>query len=230
MTIQKENVRNFWAAQAKKSNLGNEGISNLEEDKNLLEKKINLEQEKIMPFIKQHFDENSKVLDLGSGTGQWAFRFSPLVKSVSLVEFSKEMMELAENNSKGKYNNLNFFLSEAQDFLINEFFDLIWISGLLIYLTDSELEKLISNCRKMLSKEGFLILRDGTGLGERYEINNQFSSALGHNYSATYRTANEYIDEFKSGGFDLIEHSDVFEKGNPLNKWKETRLRLYKFS
>ena len=72
MTIQKENVRNFWAAQAKKSNLGNEGISNLEEDKNLLEKKINLEQEKIMPFIKQHFDENSKVLDLGSGTGQWA--------------------------------------------------------------------------------------------------------------------------------------------------------------
>jgi len=229
MTIQKKNIKDFWTAQAKKINVKKEGISNLEEDEALLEEKIILEYEKIFPIIETCLNKDSKVLDLGSGSGQWAYRFSPLAKSVTLVEFSEEMMGLAKNNSTEKFNNLEFILSEAQDFLSSEVYDLIWISGLLIYLTDQELVKLISNCRQMLALDGRLILRDGTGLDERYEISNQFSENLGHNYSATYRTSEEYIAEFIKKGFELIDHCDVFEEGSKLNKWKETRLRLYQF-
>lgn len=229
MTIQKKNIKDFWTAQAKKINVKKEGISNLEEDEALLEEKIILEYEKIFPIIETCLNKDSKVLDLGSGSGQWAYRFSPLAKSVTLVEFSEEMMGLAKNNSTEKFNNLEFILSEAQDFLSSEVYDLIWISGLLIYLTDQELVKLISNCRQMLALDGRLILRDGTGLDERYEISNQFSENLGHNYSATYRTSEEYIAEFIKKGFELIDHCDVFEAGSKLNKWKETRLRLYQF-
>ena len=229
MTIQKKNIKDFWTAQGKKINVKKEGISNLEEDEALLEEKIILEYEKIFPIIETYLKKDSKVLDLGSGSGQWACRFSPLAKSVTLVEFSEEMMSLAKNNSTEKFHNLEFILSEAQDFLSSEVYDLIWISGLLIYLTDQELVKLISNCRQMLALDGRLILRDGTGLGERYEISNQFSKNLGHNYSATYRTSEEYIAEFNKKGFELIDHCDVFEEGSKLNKWKETRLRLYQF-
>ncbi len=229
MTIAKKNIKDFWAAQAKKINLKGESISNLEENEQLLEEKIILEYKKIFPIIETCIGKDSRVLDLGSGTGQWAYRLSPLVKSVTLVEFSEEMMRLAKKNSEGKFNNLKFVLSEAQDFLSLEVYDLIWISGLLIYLTDQELFKLINNCRKMLSSNGRLILRDGTGLGKRYEINNQFSQNLGHNYSATYRTSEEYITQFSQNGFDLIDHCDVFEEGSKLNKWEETRLRLYQF-
>jgi len=229
MTIEKKNIKDFWAAQAKKMNLKKEGISNLEEDEELLEEKIISEQKKIFPIIETFLNEDSKVLDLGSGTGQWAYRFSPLAKSVTLVEFSEDMMSLAKQNSKGTFNNLEFIISEAQDFLSHEVYDLIWISGLLIYLTDQELVKLINNCRSMLAPEGLLLLRDGTGLGARYEINNQFSENLGHNYSAIYRTSKEYITEFSQNGFELIDHCDVFEEGSKLNKWEETRLRIYQF-
>jgi hypothetical protein len=40
MTIEKKNIQDFWAAQAKKSKLRNESISNLEEDEDLLKKKV----------------------------------------------------------------------------------------------------------------------------------------------------------------------------------------------
>jgi len=229
MNLDKINIKEFWAAQAKKTDITAESISNLEENQEFLEKKILLEQKKILPIVKSCLSKESKVLDLGSGTGQWAYRFSPLAESITLVEFSEEMMSLAKRNAKDKADNFKFILCEAQDFLSDELYELIWISGLLIYLTDQELARLIKNCKKMLSSDGCLILRDGTGLKERHEINNQFSEALGHNYSAIYRTAEEYITEFQKEDFELVDHCDVFEKESELNKWKETRLRLYQF-
>ena len=229
MIIDKVNIKKFWAAQAKKADIADESIANLEEDEELLKKKILFEKKKILPIVKSYLNNESKVLDLGSGTGQWAYRFSPFADSITLVEFSKEMMTLAKRNSKDKIYNFKFIVCEAQDFLSDELYELIWISGLLIYLNDQELARLIKNCKKMLSPGGCLILRDGTGLKERHEINNQFSETLNHNYSATYRTAKEYITEFHKGGFELVNHSDLFETGSELNKWKETRLRLYQF-
>ena len=92
MNLDKINIKEFWAAQAKKTDITAESISNLEENQEFLEKKILLEQKKILPIVKSCLSKESKVLDLGSGTGQWAYRFSPLAESITLVEFSEEMM------------------------------------------------------------------------------------------------------------------------------------------
>ena len=132
--------------------------------------------------------------------------------SVTLVEFSEGMMNIAKKTYKELgLKNLYFKMSEAQKFLNTEKYQLIWISGLLIYLSDDELRQLISNCRKMLASNGLLLLRDGTGLKKRYEINNQFSKDLNSNYSATYRSAEEYEHSIKNDGFKLIKQEDVFD-------------------
>ena len=81
----------------------------------------------------------------------------------------------------------------------------------------------------MLTPNGTILLRDGTGLEKRHQIKNQFSESLQLEYSATYRTNDEYEDLFSKHGFELVSSDDMFKADSPLNKWKETRLRLYEF-
>jgi len=48
-------------------------------------------------------------------------------------------------------------------------------------------------------------------------------------YSAIYRTREELIEIFKKIGFQLIKDEDMFPEGSVLNKFPNTRLRIYKF-
>ena len=113
--------------------------------------------------------------------------------------------------------------------LIDEEIDIIWISGLLCYLHDEDCENLLSNCKKMISKNGRLILREPIGLQERFEIREVYSEALKTKYSNTYRTSEEYFELFARHDFKKMRDEDMFDKGSDLNKWSETRLRIFEF-
>jgi hypothetical protein len=77
--------------------------------------------------------------------------------------------------------------------------------------------------------ETIILLRDGTGIDGRYEINNRFSEHLKADYSAIYRSRSEYVSMFNNAGFTLIKDENMFDEGCPLNKYPETRLRVYLF-
>ena len=61
----------------------------------------------------------------------------------------------------------------------------------------------------------------------RYEIINKYSEALKTYYSALHRSREESLDLFRDIDFEVLRDEDMFEEGSPLNKWAETRLRLY---
>lgn len=229
MTDFESSIKAFWDAQAKKAEkLKPEAISNLEEDPILIEKKILIETKKVFSYA--NLSSDSLVLDLGSGTGQWAFRFANIVKHVTAVEFSSPMLNIAEKLAIQKnIKNVSFHSGKAQTFNPKSSFDLVFISGLLIYLTDNQISELLKNVYGYLKLGGRVILRDGTALNERYEIHNKYSDELDANYTAFYRTTNEYIAVFKSHGLDVLKHEDMFEAGSELNKRIETRLRIYEF-
>ena len=130
---------------------------------------------------------------------------------------------------KNNILNVNLIHCHAEEFLVNKVFDIIWISGLLIYLSDKNFENLIENCKKMSRSGSYIVLRDGTGIDKRHEIIDQYSEALKLNYSASYRTSDEYINAFEKHEFKCLDHQDMFENESGLNKWAETRLRLYTF-
>ena len=230
MSIDSNKIKEFWDNRANKvNNLRTEGIANLEENPKLLDEKISLECKKIMKWIdlSQH---KLSILDLGAGTGQWAFRFAQEAKSVVAVEYSKGMLELAiKEANKQQLSNIEFIHKPAQNYLSENKYDLIWISGLLIYLNDNECETLIRNCKSMLKYTGKILLRDGTGTKNRYLINNKYSKDLDSYYSACYRTRNEYKELFESFDLILVRDEDMFEEESRLNKWKESRLRIYEF-
>lgn len=229
--IDSEKVNDFWEKRALV--LGNvefESIANLEENHDDLLLKIKDETSKIfgwLPNIK-----NLKILDLGAGVGQWAFRFAELeAKHVYAVERSSGLVKIGRNEiSKRSLNNISFIECAAEDFSTHETFDLVFISGLFVYLNPEQYNKILNNISNFLSQDGLLLIRDGMSIqNEQYEINNQYSEHLNTMYSAVYRTREEYISSIENNSFCLLHDENMFPEGHKLNKYKETRLHLFLF-
>ncbi len=226
-----ENIRDFWEARGNKYNeIPFESLSNFEENPQILAERITAE--KNLVFSKLSLNQNHNVLDLGAGVGQWAFRFAPLVNKIVAVEFASSQIEIAKREqAERKIENIIFVHSSAEEFFSNEQFDIIFISGLIVYLNENQLRKLSVNTKKMLKPNGILFLREPSSiLDERYAIIDQYSEALKANYSAIYRTSNEINVLFETAGFNNSEDGQVFTEGSSLNKFPETRLKYYIFN
>lgn len=230
MAIDSNKVKNFWSSRAKKYGaVPYESVTNLEEKSDLLKLKLQLEREKVFNSIT--LTKDMSVLDLGAGTGIWSALISHKCENVYAVEYIKEFTEIGRQEMKDAgIENVHFINIPAQDFTSETQYDLIFISGLFVFLNDDEANQLLTNINTYSRAGTTLLLRDGTSILEnRYEINNRYSDILGACYSSIYRTAREYIDSFESIHFDLIKDENMFEESCELNKFPETRLRLYIF-
>lgn len=228
--IDQEKVKKFWDSRARRlSTLPPESIANLEENPQLLDEKIRDEQSKVFDWLPDLTGRT--VLDLGSGTGQWTFRFCDRgARKVTAVEYSRPMSEIAEQQARARgMDNVEFIVSSAERYTADKPFDVIFISGLFVYLNDDQADALVRNIPAHCHPDTIVILRDGTGVQGRHEINGKYSENLDAEYSAVYRSAAEYLDLFASAGLSCRRHDDMFAPGSPLNKYPETRLRLYEF-
>ena len=229
--IDKNKVKAFWDARAEKYGmLDFNSIANLEEDPQNLALKIQLETTKVVEYMQSV--EGRTILDLGAGVGQWAFRFVERGASrVVAVEYSKELVDLGRKEARVRnVSNLDFVVSAAEDYISDAQFDVVFISGLFVYMNDDQAEKLAARLSTHCNKNTILLLRDGTALENRYIIDNRLSEHLKTQYSALYRTANEYQNLFEQAGFKLQKHENMFDEECPLNKYPETRLRIYRFA
>lgn len=229
--IDDEKVKNFWDSRAGTfGKVAFESIANLEEDESLLSLKVKRETKIVSELYPEI--QGKSILDLGAGVGQWALRFAESgAAAVTAVEYSRELVRIGESAAKkqGLSDRLEFRTIRAQDFESKNRFDLVFISGLFVYLNDLDAELLCSKLIRFCKANSRVIVRDGTGLRSRHEINNQYSELLGANYSATYRTRREYISLFEENNFQLLTDLDMFPDGHELNKYNETRLRIYSF-
>ncbi|HEX2882250.1 MAG TPA: class I SAM-dependent methyltransferase, partial [Polyangiaceae bacterium] len=149
---------------------------------------------------------------------------------VTAVEYSAELAAIGRREAENRsIKNLTFVVSPAEDFSASERFDIVFISGLFVYMNDDQAEKLVRSLPKLCDSGTTMLLRDGTGIAGRHEINNRLSQHLQTNYSATYRTIDQYRALFEGQGFSLLRHENMFPEDCPLNKYPETRLRIYEF-
>ena len=231
-TIDQRKVKDFWDARADKyGSLDFNSIANLEEDPKNLALKVELETQKVFGLLGDI--QGKRILDLGAGVGQWAFRFiDRQAKSVKAVEYSEALVKIGRKEVERRgLDNIEFVASPAERFQTDETFDLIYISGLFVYMNEDQADLLVSNLSRFCHPETIIFLRDGTSiLSERHVINSKHSEHLKSDYSAMYRTATEYQELFEGEGFSLLHHENMFDEGCPLNKYPETRLRVYQFS
>jgi len=106
--------------------------------------------------------------------------------------------------------NIEYVCRNCLDYEYPFDFDLVVISGLLIYLNDDDVKRVVENIR--LKENGRIFLRESVAT-ERLEIN-KYSKRLWSNYCAIYRTPDEYKKLFSK--FRLIEEKILYthEFGN----------------
>ena len=228
--IDSDKVKRFWEGRASTyKKVAFESVANLEQDAEALQRKIDDESAMVFSWLPNL--EGLSILDLGAGVGQWSFRFAERGASrVLAVEYAKGLADIgSEEAARRDMKHVEFVVSPAEEFQTEEQFDLVYISGLFVYLTDAQATRLIEHLGTFVAPGGQLMLRDGTAVGSRYEINNKLSEHLGEHYSATYRTPEQLVTLIESCGLSLVQDENVFPEGHPLNKYPETRLRLFLF-
>lgn len=139
----------------------------------------------MVPFL----DNASSILDLGCGDGYLlrALRDFTDIKTFYAYDISNIMIE----SLKKSWGNLKYLNAEACDFVKKDNYPKTNIAialGSFVYIDDNDLRVVLSNIISDI-----LIFRSPCTLKKEDEIINKFSEDLGGNYSAIYRTVNNYI-------------------------------------
>ncbi len=104
----------------------------------------------LVRFFRFNIVENSRVLEIGSGTGYLLNAVNP-AHGVG-IDISGAMVEIARQ----KYPHLNFYNQDAEQLDLDEQFDYIIISDTLGYLED--IQKVIANLKKVCTPDTRIII------------------------------------------------------------------------
>lgn len=188
------------------------------------------EVSRIYPLLQ--FDKSSRVLDLGCGIGRWADAIDCEIAGYFGVDFSEGLISIArERNTRA---NFSYEAMSVCDF--GEYFQLhnlkrfnrLIIAGVLMYLNDSDVERLFQLFSDILVPGALVYLREPVGIQDRLTLKDFYSEELAHDYHTIYRTATEYRQMLEKNAPDFtISQADFLFERPVLNNRKETSQYYY---
>ena len=223
-------MNKFWENQSLNKQSFIHSISNLSNDKKFSEEKSITEKKKIENLLKMNNRKYKSCIEIGSGTCQWTKSLSKISESVLATDICKGMLDIGKEyiESKKNQSNINFFLGDIcnEKNPKNSPYDLVFISGLILYLSKDQFSKLIKFILDNTTTNSIVILREPVGIHKEYVLENVFSIELKTNYSAVFRTEESIIEPFKINNFVIETNEWLHPDNSKFNKWKETRLKL----
>lgn len=223
--IDKSSVNDFFKNRADRYNPDNPLKAVLYQDSNpqiAIERDIK-EKEKLLPILK--LNKSTKVLDIGCGIGRWAKNMALLVDKYHGTDLMPEFIEIAKEECK-EFKNVSFQAISAQEInslSISGQFNLIFISGLLIYLNDNEIKDLFHVLSGYAEQNCKILIREPIAVIERLTLNKVWSDELKCEYSAIYRTKFELTNIIESSLTNLRLVSSDFLFDDKLNNRIETK-------
>ena len=211
--VDSEKIKKFFNNRAKKDE---EALLVKTEfsDKENVEKRHKEESELLLNKIDF---ENKKILEIGCGTGRWAEVFHKKCDSYLGFDYSEDLIEIAKENYN--YDNCHFqVLSASQldtaDLLVSAPFDIVIITGVLIYFNDDTIKKMIKDLNSLCASNKTIYIRETLSFLEtRLTLKDFFSENLEADYNAIYRTDDEFLDFIKGiDGNITIETGEIFDE------------------
>lgn len=178
------------------------------------------EKEYILPKLQLTGTKN--VLDIGCGMGRWTKSTAPLCNQYVGVDFSPDMIHLAQKQfSRPPYDKCSFFnlsFDEAMhdERILGMSFGAVIIAGVSMYVNDEMLRKCYDSLKNVLSGGAVVYIEESAAVKDRLTLNHIWSDVLQSDYDAIYRTREEYLDLLKP----LLQDCIILEEGymNPLDK------------
>ena len=157
--------------------------------------------------------DSISILDIGCGVGRWAdlYRNEKNCEYIG-VDFSDKMIESAKEEYEG-VDNFKFYVGKFQDLSetlrkngCDKKYDLIIITGVFMYINDSDVPTCISQLIPLVKDGGVIYLNNPICFQSRLTLKDFYSKELKSQYSAIYRTIeewdiinkNNYPPEFKT--------------------------------
>ncbi len=202
--IDNNSTKEFWQKRANNINnlqtvlLGSDNTGREQNTRN--EKEIKIVEEVIEKI------QNPKILDIGCGIGRWAENLQNKFEYYVGVDFSEGFINYASEKF-ANYPNIKFYNNSILDLdkeIFTSDFNLIICTGVLMYINDAN----ISNIFEVFSRVApeYLYIQESISLMDsRLTLNNFESKDLKTNYSAIYRTKQEYEEYIKANNFDIIK-------------------------
>ena len=93
-----------------------------------------------------------KVLDVACGPGHDTDYLTKKGFNCLGIDLSEKMIEIAKQNSRGKFEVMDFFNLKFED----DTFDGLWCSSVFVHVAKKDLFQLLGNFKRMLKNEGVL--------------------------------------------------------------------------
>ena len=178
-----------------------------------------------------------RALDIGCGVGRWGWflvEHCPRLQYLGL-DFSSSLIDKARQEAELRgIAGLSFQVMSATDIRADELavpgpFDLLLISGLLIYLNDEDCVKVLCDAARFCAPGGAIYLREPVGVSERFTLDRYYSEELADEYSAIYRTVDELQALMKEAfaGKAIRTEREGFLFPDGLEKRVETRQYFF---
>lgn len=144
------------------------------------------------------------VVELGCGAGRWCERIAPRVRHVVGVDLSGVAIEAARRSADARgLRNVAYVQAPLEDFEPDSQCDLIYFSGVLLYLTDAEMRASLDRLATYVTDAGTIVVRDSiTDATHWYEHP--------EGYRTRYRTEEELTEAFASVGFQRTTSRKAF--------------------
>ncbi|MBA4697748.1 MAG: class I SAM-dependent methyltransferase [Legionella sp.] len=234
LDIDEHLVRDFFDARGVKYNVEHPYVSILYQDDNpdLAEKRDAFEKKKVLPLLQ--IDKNSKVLDVGCGIGRWADAIIDTVDYYHGIDISHALIEQAKSRL-GEKANFSVLSASAMSLEAlstepgnnsphSKRFNRIIISGVFLYMNDSNVIKTLDGLSKMCDKSSLVYIREPIALKDRLTLNQHWSTELDTTYSAIYRSEAELhnlIERGLKGQFSVPNFTVLYDTPE-LNNRNET--------
>lgn len=162
--------------------------------------------------------ETNRALDCGAGIGRITKRLLlPIFKEVDMVELNQHFLDQAPTFIGDDFSRVkNRFCSGLQDFTPAEGrYDVIWCQWVLGHLKDQDFVDFFQRCKKGLTKNGLICVKENVTVGEK-DFDSEDSSYT--------RTLENYRAMLEASGLTLL--CERKQKGFPKSLYNVHMLAL----
>jgi 2-polyprenyl-3-methyl-5-hydroxy-6-metoxy-1,4-benzoquinol methylase len=235
VNINNEKTKSFWNQRANKYNKEHPYMTvKLGDNKPEQSDEWDV-YEKSHAISKLGIKHEDYVIDIGCGVGRFADFIIPQCKYYLGTDFAEKLITIANDRiyplfSQDKYQfvveHIRNIKQDNPDIPYCGSYNIVILAGILMYINDNDIQNLLNNILGMVSKKCTIYFSGPVAKELRLTLNEYYSNELKSNYSAIYRTENEYMiffDLMFKNGFTLSEKGDY----NMFSLKKSETERIY---